>query len=126
MIGVIHGRLTREPELKTYKTKTGDEGSIANFSVASDNHFGAKTESSFYPCVIFGKRAEVISKHFHKGSEIVVTGHLEQEEWEDKSGDKKRTWKMTVIDFDFVGSKKSGQGETGSAGFEDIDESIPF
>lgn len=131
MLGVIHGRLTRDVELKSYKTKSGEDGSIANFTVASANRFGAKTESSFYPCVIFGKRATVIANHFSKGSEIVLTGNLEQEEWEDKEGNKKRSWKMTVSDFDFVGSNKqnqTGSNQTDSTpnGFESVDEDIPF
>lgn len=128
MIGTIHGRLTRDPEIRKFVTQAGEDGQVVNFTVASSNRYGAKTESSFYPCYVFGKRAEVIEKFFKKGSEIVVTGNLEQEEYQTKDGETKRVWKMGVVDFDFCGKATNNQqtDNTESTGFENVDESIPF
>lgn len=127
MLGVIHGRLTRDVELKEYKTKKGDSGQVARFSIAADNHYGAGTETSFYDCVLFGKKAEAINKFCSKGSEIVVTGYLEQEEYEDKEGKKKRTWKLSVNDFEFCGKKQdAGESAPQAQKFEELSEDVPF
>lgn len=99
-----HGRLTRDPEERKYNTKDGNEGVMASFGVAVSNSYGAKTETSFYDCNVFGKRAEAILKYFRKGSEIVVRGEFEQYEYE-KDGQKRRKWSLTVGDFDFCGSR---------------------
>lgn len=128
---VIHGRLTRDPELKEYRTSKGDPGSLCNFSVAVDRSRGEETD--FFGCVIFGRRAEVIHKFFHKGSEIVVRGEMQCSEYTDKDGAKRRSWKLKVDDFDFCG-KKSDNASSGGApaaeapadSFEEIDEDVPF
>ena len=126
MIGTIHGRLTRDPEVRKFVTQACEDGQVCNFTVAADNRFGAKTEASFYPCSVFGKRASTIEKYFRKGSEIVVVGHLEQDEYE-SNGEKKRTWKMHVIDFDFCGSGKGkAEQDQPAPGFSSTDEDIPF
>lgn len=131
MLGTIHGRLVRSPELRTFKRNDGEEGTVCNFTVAADNRYGAKTDASFYQCSIFGKRAEAIEKFFDKGSEIVATGYLEQEEYTDKNGDTKRNWKFAVIDFDFCGKKADNESrstkEPNTSGFGEVtDEDIPF
>lgn len=123
-----HGRFVRDPEEKAYKTKDGGQGIMAVFSIAVNNSYGSKTETSFYDCRIFGKRAEVILKRFKKGSEIVVHGEFEQYEYE-KDGQKRRGWSLNVNDFDFCGSKNDAStpelGMPGS-GMTAADEDIPF
>ena len=128
MIGTIHGRLTRDPEIRKFVTQAGEDGQVCNFTVACSNRFGAKTESSFYPCAVFGNRAGVIEQYFSKGSEIVVTGHLEQEEYQNKDGEKKRSWRMSVIDFEFCGTgKKKEETAAPGTGFTEVsEEDIPF
>lgn len=127
MLGVIHGRLTRDPEIKDYKNKDGQDGQLCNFTVAADNRYGNKTDASFYNCTVFGKRAAAVKKFLNKGSEIVVTGYHEQEEYQDKNGDNKRTWRFSVIDFDFCGKKAEGNKSDAPEGFEPVDDGdIPF
>ena len=124
-IHMIHGRLARDPELTR-----GDEPnkSRCKFTVATDRRYG--DESDFFDCVIFGKRAEVIEKFFHKGSEILVSGEGQLRSYEDKNGVKRKSYSIIVADFDFCGSKSDGSSAPKQTepqpSFEEIDEEIPF
>ena len=80
----IHGRLTRDPELKEIDTKNGSS-KVCNFTVASDRQYGE--EADFFDCAMFGKRAEVIEKFFQKGSEIVVSGEMQKQKYKNKDGE---------------------------------------
>lgn len=123
----VHGRLARNPELKDVKGKDGPS-CVCNFTVAANNSF--RDEASFFNCFIFAKKAEVIDKFFKKGSEIVVYGEMQQENYTNKDGQKVYGWKLRVEQFDFCGSKKDGNSNPDSSvpdGFEPIDdEDIPF
>jgi len=125
------GRLTKDPEIKTY----GQDGKIAKFSVAINRGKNAKGEDlgADYPNItVFGKRAEVIEKYFHKGSMIAIVGHIHTDSYE-KDGKKYYTTDVVMDSFDFVDSKKEDNPEKMDnpfdvvSGFQKIDaESIPF
>jgi single-strand DNA-binding protein len=126
----VHGRLTRNPELKYINIK-GEQKAVVNFSVAEDKRF---TEgASFYDCQAWGKIAEAIEKFFFKGKDIVVYGNHEQEPYEDKDGKTKRPWRLNVERFDFCGPKDAGSAGTSGAapeGFVEVDpaedDDVPF
>lgn len=122
-----HGRLTRDPERKEYKNKNGELGTRASFSLAVNNSYGAKTETSFYDCTIFGKKADAVLKFLKKGSEVVIYGEMEQYEYE-KDGQNRRGWNVKVNEFDFCGSKGAQNEEpTPEGGFGPItDSDVPF
>lgn len=129
-IHIIHGRLVRDPEL----TKGNDDkSSRCNFTVATDRRYGDETD--FFDCVIFGKRAEVISKYFRKGSEILVSGEGQIRSYEDKNGVKRKVYSVLASDFNFCGSKNDGSNVQQTApvepepepnGFKEVEEDIPF
>lgn len=121
---IIHGRLGRDPELKTFNGKNG-ETFVCGFVVAVDRRYGEETD--WFECEIFGKRAEVINKFFKKGSEIVVSGEMQCRPYEAKDGTKRYPWKLLVSDFDFCGGGKKNNEDVpdGFIGAVD-DEDIPF
>lgn len=124
---MIHGRLTRDPELTR-----GDEPTKtrAKFTVAVDRRFGDETD--YFECTIFGKRADVIEKYFHKGSEIMIAGEGQIRSYEGKDGVKRKAYSILVQEFDFCGSKSDGSNtkaappEPTPDGFDQVDEDIPF
>lgn len=123
----IHGRLTRDPELKDYTAANGDVGKMCRFCVAVDRRFGDETD--FFECVTFGKPAEVIDKFFSKGKEIVVSGSMECNSYKAKDGTKRYPWRLRMSSFDFCGSKKDGEKTESDApsGFGPVnEEDIPF
>ena len=124
-IHLIHGRLVRDPE---FTKGNEDKNSRCNFTVAVDRRYGDETD--FFDCVIFGKRAEVIHKYFHKGSEILASGEGQIRSYDDKSGVRRKAYSITVSDFDFCGSKTDGSNQAATEpnpdGFEELNEDIPF
>ena len=125
-IQMIHGRFTRDPELKKGSEASKDR---CNFTVAVDRRYGDETD--FFDCVVFGKRAEVISKYFRKGSEIVLSGEGQIRSYDDKNGVRRKAYSILVSDFDFCGSKADGTNTAPKQAepqpdFEEINEDIPF
>ena len=124
---MIHGRLTRDPEL----TRENEPSKTrAKFTVAVDRRYGDETD--FFDCTVFGKRAEVIDKWFSKGSEIMISGEGQIRSYEGKDGVKRKAYSILVQEFDFCGSKSDGSTtkaappEPTPDGFDQVDEDIPF
>jgi single-strand DNA-binding protein len=115
------GRLTRDPEIKTFGS--GDKQStVVNFDIAvsrkyrkADGSLGE--EVNFFPCEAWDSGAEAIAKHFSKGDPILVFGSLRNETWDDKDSGKKRVkTKIRVERFEFFeGRRKSANDEAGSS-----------
>lgn len=104
------GRITRDIELKyTAKgTAVGKFGLAINRSW-SDESGQKKEETTFLDIDCFGKTAENIQKFFHKGSHIMVDGHLKTDSWEDKTTGQKRSKTGVVLDsFQFIDQKQDG------------------
>lgn len=100
---IIKGRLVRDPELRT----TPNGKSVCSITVAVDRRFSEG--SDFIDCVAWGKTADTIQKYFAKGREILVQGRMESREWNDKQGNKRRSWELQVDHFEFCGPKSAGE-----------------
>ena len=103
----IRGNLTRDVELRS--TQNGKQ--IARFSVAvrrDMKNADGEYESDFLNCIAFGNQAEMINKYFHKGSGIIVLGHIQTGSYEKEDGTKVYTTDIVVenIEFDRKESKK--------------------
>ena len=55
-------------------------------------------ETSFIPCVVFGKRGE----HLHKGILIGITGWIDTSRREKPDGTMEYPWEVIVRDMDFL------------------------
>ena len=99
---IVGGRLTAKPELKTTQSGT----SYTNFIVASNRRPDkqGKVEADFITCKAFGNTAEVISRYFGKGSNIMLDGRIQTGSY-DKNGIKVYTTDVMVDNVYFVDSK---------------------
>ena len=108
----IGGRLTKDPELRT--TQTGV--SVCSASVAVERDYapeGQKKETDFFDCVFWRQSAEFVSKWFHKGDMILVTGRMQSRDWPDKDGNNRRSWEIQNAQPYFGGNKKDGNSQSG-------------
>ena len=82
------GRLTRDPELKT--TNTGK--SVCSFAVAVDRQFKSQDgpTADFFECTAWGQPGEFLSQYGGKGRVVGVSGRIENREYEDKEGNKRK------------------------------------
>lgn len=80
----IVGNVTREPELRF----TGSGAAWATLSVAVNRRWQNKTtqeweeQVSFIDVKVWGTLAENVSTSLDKGSRIIASGRVEQENWE--------------------------------------------
>ena len=101
------GNLTRDPELRY----TAGGTAIARFGMAINRMYKAqdgeqKKETCFVDVSMFGRRAEVISEYFSKGSSIFIEGRLRFEQWESQDGQKRNRLSVMAENFEFVGSSQ--------------------
>ncbi len=78
------GNVTRDPELR----ETASGTAVCNFGLAVNDR--RDDPAIFLDCTAWGKEAETVAAHVHKGDPLNVEGHLRLHEWEDRqSGEKK-------------------------------------
>lgn len=106
----IMGRLARDPELRT----TGSGKHVASFSVAVERDFSAdgKRECDFLECVAWGKTGEFVSRYFTKGKMICVEGRVQNRDWQDKDGNKRRSTEIIASGVHFCGDSANGAQPT--------------
>jgi single-strand DNA-binding protein len=83
------GNLTRDPELRF--TQSGQ--AIATFGMAVNRRYQQNGEwqekVSFFNVVAWAQLGENAASSLQKGSRVIVTGRLEQREYESRDGDKR-------------------------------------
>lgn len=112
---VISGNLTRDPEIRSAQSGVN----ILTFGVAvNDRRRNPQTGewedyANFIDCVLFGNRADYLSRTLHKGTKVVVEGKLRYSTWE-RDGQRRSKIEVVVDDVDFVSPRQQnydgGQG----------------
>lgn len=121
----ISGNLTREPDLRA----TGSGMSILSLRLASGERRKVGGDwadfTNYVDVVVFGSRAESLSRFLSKGSKVFIEGRLRYEEWCDrKTGDKRSCLKVIADDVELGGYRQDGGSS--SARNPMFDDDIPF
>lgn len=100
---ILAGRLTRDPELR----QTPNGVAVASFSLAVDKPFNKDKEKAadFFDCVAWRGTADFVSRYFEKGKPILVEGRLQNNEYTNKDGEKRRRVEVLVENVSFIGGK---------------------
>lgn len=131
----ITARLGQDPELR--HTPTGL--AVCALNLAVSDGWGDSQKTIWLDCTVFKGAAENCAKFLRKGSQVAITGRLNQDEWTDKATGKKRT-KINLVasSVDFLGSNQDAaaprqqehpSAATAGARAQDQDEDeddIPF
>lgn len=129
---IIAGPLGCDAEMRSMPN--GDP--VASFSVADSQGRGKPT--IWWSCQLFGKRAESLAPYLVKGQQVTVSGSVTEREWTDKDGNKRKTMDVRVNDVALQGGRREEQQPArpaqqkqsapanASAGFDDMDDDIPF
>ena len=108
----ISGNLTRDPELRS----TAGGMPILAFGVAvNDRRRNPQTGEwedvpNFVDCVVFGARAEALSRFLSKGSKVAIEGKLRYSSWEAKDGSKRSKLEVIVDEVEFLSSRNQQGG----------------
>ena len=106
---ILMGRLTRDPEVRYSQGQNST--AIAKFSLAVDRRFrrDGQPEADFFNCTCFGKQAEFVEKYLQKGTKVVASGRVENDNYE-KDGVKHYNVQIMVEEIEFAESKNA-QGQ---------------
>lgn len=126
----IHGRLARDVELK----KTTSGVSVCNLVVAVDRSYtkGEDKIADFFSVVCWRGLADMVSKNFFKGKEILVSGKMQSRKYQDKDGNDRTTWEIQAENVDFCGKKEGEDSnigifpDAGATGLALQEEDRPF
>ncbi len=103
------GNLGKDPEMRYAPSGRA----VTNLTVASnDQYTGADGETvkttTWFKCVAWGKKAEIINEHFRSGDPIMIEGKLKPgpngrpEIWSRQDGSPAADYEVTVLEFYFL------------------------
>ena len=132
---ILLARLTRDPEVRYSQGE--NSMATASFSVAVNRRFKREGEADadFFNCTAFGKQAEFVEKHLKKGTKILLSGRVQNDNYTNKEGQKVYSVRIMVEEIEFAESKGTSdagtqQATTDNNGFMNIpdglQEELPF
>jgi len=92
--------------------ETPSGGKVLNFTLATKNKWKNKNtglpeeKTEWHSIVAFGSQAELISKHFNKGSKIAIDGELQTKRWTPAGGIEQFKTEIKTNRFHFIDNKK--------------------
>lgn len=108
------GRLTRDPEVRYSQGATPT--AVARFSVAVDRRFkrDGEPDADFFNCTCFGKQGEFVEKYLRKGTKVVLSGRIQNDNYTNKDGQQVYSVRIMVDEIEFAESKNAaGNGDGG-------------
>ena len=145
---ILIGNLGKDPE--TRYMPNGE--AVTNITVATtetwkDKNGEKQEKTEWHRVTFYRKLAEIAGEYLKKGRSVYVEGRLETRKWTDKSGVERYTTDIIATDMKMLGSK-SGSADfeapvgkkavlhqahpaaklppRAAAGFDDMDDDIPF
>jgi single-strand DNA-binding protein len=111
----LFGNLGADPELRV--TQGGQ--SVLNIRLATtesylDKDKNRQEKTEWHSVVLWGKRAEALSKILTKGSKILVEGGLRTSSYDDKDGNKRYKTEISATNIILAGGGGGGNGGGGS------------
>ena len=123
---VLMGRFTHNPEVKILNNT---DIKVMRFCLAveRDRATDGEKHTDFIDCVAWRNTAEFIQKYFNKGSPIIVEGRIETRQYEDKQGNKRKSFEVNVRNVNFCAFKKE-EADTKNENVVDLLDSqdLPF
>lgn len=97
------GRLAKNPDIRY--TQGDNSMCVARYTLAVDRRGKAK-EADFISCVAFGRSGEFAERFLHKGTKILVNGHIQTGSYTNRDGQKVYTTEVAVDQHEFVEPKQ--------------------
>ncbi len=141
---ILMGRLTRDPEVRY--SQGASQTSVARFSIAVDRRFkrDGEPDADFFNCTSFGKQAEFVERYLKKGTKILLTGRIQNDNYTNKDGQMVYSVRIMAEEIEFAESKNAQNANSGFTGGnaansfsqgmgsdfmnmpDELDENLPF
>ena len=111
----LSGNLTRDPELRATASGTQvlEFGLAVNERVRNQQTDVWEERANFFSCIVFGRRAEALSRYLAKGAKVSIEGSLRYSSWE-RDGVKRSKVEVIVDELEFM-SPLGAAGEPAAA-----------
>lgn len=113
---ILMGRLTRDPEVRY--SQGASQTTVARYSIAVDRRFKREGEpdADFFNCTAFGKQAEFVERYLHKGTKILMSGRVQNDNYTNKDGQMVYSVRILAEEIEFAESKNAAGGNAGGYG----------
>jgi single-strand DNA-binding protein len=112
---MLIGRLTRDPEVRTFS----NGGKVAHFGFAVNNRKKNQQTGQWEEDPVFldieafnretRKLADLVEQYLKKGHQAYIEGHLRLDQWTDKDGQKRSKLKIVLGDVQFLEPRADGE-----------------
>ncbi len=105
----IAGNIVTDPELRN----TGTGVPVVNFRLACNTKLSAdNTKTTFIDVAAFGKTAEAVQQYCNKGSNVLVEGRLDEDQWQGDNGEKRFKHFITAMSVKFINTGEKEHVDT--------------
>lgn len=112
----FYGRFASDPEIRY----SGGENAtaVASFNMAVNRRFKRdnQPDADFFRITAFGKTAEVVNDYFHKGSRVVVSGRIQNNNYTKDTGEKVYGFEFLAEEIDFVDTRAESRNASSGSG----------
>lgn len=111
---IISGNLGKAAELRT----SASGFAILTFSVAvNENRKNQQTgewekATTWFDCVVFGKRAETLAPMLGKGAKVAIDGKMRLSDYQDRDGNKRKKLEIVVNELELMSSRSDNATST--------------
>lgn len=93
----VVGNLVEDPELRYTQSGTPMAGiRVASSRRYQDRNQEWQEDTAFFRGTVWREMAEQVSESLHKGDRVIITGRIEQRDWEDNSGQKRSSLELSI------------------------------
>lgn len=113
---ILMGNLTRDPEIRYSQGE--NSLAIARFSIAVNRRFARQgdTDTDFFNCTAFGRQAEFVEKYFRKGSRMLMTGRVQNDNYTNNNGEKVYSVQIIAEEIEFAERKSTADANVAQSG----------
>lgn len=114
---ILIGRLGNQPELRyTPAHRAVTELRLAISRSWTDKGGQRQEKTDWFSVEAWDKDAENCERYLAKGREVYIEGRLQNDEWQDKDGQKRTKTKIVAERIQFIGGRGEGEGPAGGGG----------
>ncbi len=109
---ILCGRLTKDPEIRY--SQGANATAVARLSLAVNRKWKreGEPEADFFNCTAFKGQAEFIEKYLRKGSKVLVSGRVQNDNYTNKDGQNVYAVNIMIEEIEFAENKNAGQQDT--------------
>jgi len=123
---MLIGRLTRDPEMRTFSTG----GKVAKFGFAVNNRRKNSQTGQWEEDPVFldieafnrgegGRQlADLVEQYLHKGNQAFIEGHLQLDQWTAQDGQKRSKLKIVLDNLQFLEPRADAAGQDGGGRYQ--------